>query len=86
MKIHIKIFPAAGICDRLKELKIDLDEGTFGELLLELKKELGEIFSADKDILKTLMFLRNGRALDTQGEVFFSDKDELWLLPQLSGG
>ena len=86
MKIQIKIFPAAGICDKLREMKIDLDEGTFSELLLELNKELGEIFGADKETIKTLMFLHNGRALDTQREVFFKDKDELWLLPQLSGG
>ena len=82
MKVQVKIFPIAGLCDQKQELEISLEEGNMGELQMLLEKQLG----VNPSVIKSLMFLHNGRALDVRADAVFADGDLLWLLPQISGG
>ena len=92
MKVHIKIFPIVGICDQSQKLELPLEEGNLSEALALLEGRLGVnlginsggIHSACK--IETLMFLHNGRRLDSRKDAVFRDGDQLWLLPLLSGG
>ena len=82
MKVHVKVFPTAGLCDETKKVDIDLEEGNMSELQLQLQEQLG----ASPHQIEGLMFLHNGFSLDKHKEVAFQDGDQLWLLPLLSGG
>jgi len=82
MKVHVKIFPAAELCNQRRELEIDLDEGNGDEILEYLQKLLGVNLKEKK----TLMFLHNGCGLERLENAVFQDGDQLWLLPLLSGG
>jgi molybdopterin converting factor small subunit len=82
MKVQVKIFPIAGLCDKKQELEIPLAEGSMGELEAYFEERLGVNLRA----IKSLMFLHNGRSIDERENVVFSDGDLLWLLPQISGG
>ena len=82
MKIHVKMFPIAGISDASREMELVLSEGSLNELLNGLQKEAGIAPLP----LETLMFLHNGRGLDIHENVQFRDGDSLWMLPHISGG
>ena len=82
MKVHVKVFPIAGLCEQRREMDFSLENGGMGELEPLLERELG--VSLDK--IKSLMFLHNGRGLDEPENVVLCDGDLLWLLPQISGG
>ena len=82
MRMHIKIFPIAGLCDQQQELELSLEVGCMSELETLLQKRL----SADLRKIEELMFLHNGYRLDKNEDVVFQDGDQLWLLPQISGG
>ena len=87
MKIHVRIFPVAGLCDKTQELDILLEHGNLNGILAYLKEQLfQERMAADPGSIEKLMFLHNGHALDRKKDTVFKDGDELWLLPQLSGG
>jgi molybdopterin converting factor small subunit len=82
MKIRVKIFPAAGLSDKTQEFDMELKEGNISEVLTSLQKRL----NFNPDILETINFIHNGRLLVTREKVIFSDEDQLWLMPQISGG
>ena len=82
MNVQIKIFPIAGLCDQAQKLELALEDGGMGELLRSLQDQLGVNLSENE----TIMFLHNGRALDRREETVFHDGDQLWLMPQISGG
>jgi len=82
MKVQVKIFPVAGLCDQKRELEITLEEGNMNELEVHLEERMG----VNPRVIKSLMFLHNGRAMGEQENVVFKDGDLLWLLPQISGG
>ena len=83
MKVQVKIFPAAGLCDQKQEFEIVLNKGNFAEL----ETRLEERFGINPLPIESLIFLHNGRGLDGRREnVTFQDGDLLWLLPQISGG
>jgi molybdopterin converting factor small subunit len=82
VKVSVKVFPAAGLCERRRELEIALEEGSMRELEERLFGALG----ADPLEAKALMFLLNGRGIGRRDGVVFKDGDQLWLLPQVSGG
>jgi len=82
MKIYVKMFPIAGICDAAREMEFSLREGNLSELLFCLQEEAGDAPLP----METLMFLLNGRGLDIHEDAQFSDGDRLWVLPQISGG
>ena len=82
MTVDVKIFPIAGLCNKKQELQIALEEGNMGELRRLLPERLGVNLPGPE----AFMFLYNGRALRQQEDVFFQDGDQLWLLPQISGG
>jgi len=82
MKIHIKIFPVAGLSDRNQEFELALQKGSFNEALALLQKLLDVNLSE----IKTLMFLHNGHKLENDKDEIFQEGDQLWLLPLLSGG
>jgi len=82
MKIYVKMFPIAGICDAAREMEITIREGNLNELLICLQDQTG----AASLPLETLMLLHNGRGVDIHENMQFSDGDRLWILPQISGG
>ena len=82
MKVLVKVFPAAGLCDQTQELEITLEEGSLSELLTLLQERL----SVNPGKIEELMFVHNGRAMDRREDVLFQDGDQLWLMPMLSGG
>jgi len=82
MKINVKMFPIAGICDAAREMEFALREGNLNELLACVQKETGDTPLP----LETLMFLHNGRGLDIHENAQFSDGDRLWIMPMISGG
>ena len=84
MKVHIKIFPIAGLCNQSQKMELLLADGSFKEVLMLLQERL----SLDKSLDNSgkLMFLHNGRNLDTRKDTVFKDGDQLWLLPLISGG
>ena len=82
MKVFIKVFPSAGVCDQTQKLEIALKDGSMGELRMSLQERLG----VNPGKIEELMFVHNGRALDRRKETVFGDGDQLWLLPMLSGG
>ena len=81
MKIQVRIFPIAGLCDKTEEHEIPLEDGSLNGLMARLRELLGADLSGNEK----LMFLHNGYALDIEKTVF-RDGDKLWLLPRLSGG
>ena len=81
MKIYVKMFPIAGICDSSREMVFSLAEGNLNELLPYLQKQAGAPLPLEK-----LLFLHNGRGLDIHENKQFSDGDRLWVLPMISGG
>ena len=82
MKIYVKMFPIAGICEAAREMELELGEGNLDELLIFVREHAGVT-----DLpLETLMFLLNGRGIDIQENVQFRDGDHLWLLPKIYGG
>ena len=82
MKVHVKVFPIAGLCDRTKKLDIALEDGSMNELQACLRERL----DVNNHKIETLMFLHNGHALDKQKDAVFKDGDQLWLMPVISGG
>ena len=83
MKVNIKIFPIAGLSEQRREMEIALEEnGGMGELLARLQEQL----DVNLQKIEALMFLHNGRGMDKSENVIFQDGDQLWLLPQISGG
>ena len=90
MKVRVRIFPVAGLCDHSQELELDLQEGSFGEALAHLEGRLGVNLAGSSGDnpgkQETFMFLLNGRALDMFKDTVLCDGDQLWLLPRLSGG
>ena len=82
MKIYVKIFPIAGICEASREMEFSLSDGNLNELLKCIREEM----STAPLPLDTLMFLLNGRGLDLNENVQFHDEDRLWILPLISGG
>ena len=82
MKVHINIFPIAGLCNQSKKLDLNLEEGNLGEVLILLE----QILDAKLSKLEELIFLHNGRGVDKRKEILFQDGDQLWLLPMISGG
>ena len=82
MKVHIKVFPIAGLCSQSQNLDLALEQGSFNEMLMGLQSRLG----VNQGKFVNLMFLHNGRALDRRNDVIFQDGDQLWLLPLISGG
>ena len=83
MKIHVKVFPAAGLCNETRELEITLEkDGSMNELLSSLRDMIG--INVDK--IETLNFVQNGRLLNKHEDIVFRTGDNLWLLPQISGG
>ena len=81
MKVSVKVFPIAGLCDRRQELELALEGGSMGELEALLFERLG---AAPKT--KAFTFLLNGRGVGKRESVVLRDGDNLWLLPQISGG
>ena len=94
MKVHIKVFTIAGLCNQSQKLELALENGSFSEMLIRLQGRLGanlgnnpDYCSGDgSDKFEKLMFMHNGRALGKCKDVVFKDGDQLWLLPLLSGG
>ena len=94
MKVHVKIFPIAGLCNQSQKLELALEEGHFSEMLMCLQGRLGANLDNNPDDcsgdgfdkFEKLMFMHNGRALGKCKDVVFQDGDQLWLLPLLSGG
>ena len=84
MKVHVKVFPIAGVNDQSQKIEILLGEGSLSEALMHLQERLCPGSNPGK--LEKLMFLHNGRYLDRHKDAVFQDGDELWLLPLLSGG
>ena len=82
MKVHVKIFPAAGLCDKTQKMDVTLEEGDMGELETRLQERLG----VNSGKIRDLMLLHNGCASDRRNDVIFRDGDQLWLMPVLSGG
>ena len=82
MKVFVKVFPTAGLCDETRKLEIALEEGNMSELQTHLQERL----DANPNKIEELMFVHNGRAMDKRKDVFFQDGDQLWLMPMLSGG
>jgi len=82
MKVHLKIFPIADLCEQRQEMEISLDEGSMGEVETFLLKRLG----MNPDKIETIMFILNGCGLGSRKDVVLRDGDMLWLLPQISGG
>jgi len=82
MKMNVKVFPVTGLCNRTREMEVNLEEGSMSELLAHLQKQL----DADLPETESLIFIHNGHGLDKCKNVVFQDKDQLWLLPILSGG
>ena len=86
MKIHVKVFPIAGLFEQRRELDISLENGGMGELAPLLERELGVNPGLRLYKNESLMFLHNGRRLDETENIVLCDGDLLWLLPQISGG
>ena len=82
MKVQVSVFPIAGLCSQKQEMELALEEGSMGELETLLFNRLGVKFRK----AEALMLMLNGRGLDIHEEVVFCDGDQLWLLPQISGG
>ena len=82
MKVNIRVFPIAGLCNQRLEMALALEEGSMNELLRLLSGQLG----VNLPETGAFMFLHNGRGLDRYEDVFFQDGDQLWLLPRISGG
>ena len=82
MIVQVKVLPVAGLCDQKQEMEIALEEGSMTELDARLEERLG----VNPRTIKSLMFLHNGRGFDGLADVTFADGDQLWLLPQISGG
>jgi len=82
MKVHVAIFPVAGLCVQRQDFEVFLDKGSVGEMETVLFDRLGvNPFKID-----ALMFLHNGQALDIDEAAVFHGGDQLWLLPRISGG
>jgi len=82
MKVHVKMFSIPGICEASREMEFALCEGDLKELLNLLQEEVGDAPLP----LDNLLILHNGRALVKNENAQFSDGDDLWILPQISGG
>ena len=82
MKVHVKVFPIAGLSNKRQEFEVSLEEGSMSCLETHLEERLG----VTPRNVKSLMFLHNGRGLDNRENAVFRDGDLLWLLPQISGG
>ena len=86
MKVNVKVFPIAGLCEQTRELEISLENGCMAELTPLLEGELGVNPGLRLCKNESLMFLHNGRRLDEPENTVLCDGDLLWLLPQISGG
>ena len=82
LRVHIKVFPIAGLCEQRQEIELALEEGSMTEMETLLFKRL----EVNPGNIEAYMFLHNGRGLDNDKDVVFRDGDQLWLLPQISGG
>ena len=82
MNVHVKIFPIAGLSEQRQEMELALEEGNMGELETLLFNRLG----ANPGNAEAYMFMLNGCGLDNWEEVVFRNGDQLWMLPQISGG
>jgi len=82
MKVHIRISPIAGFCEQRQEIEVVLKHGSKSEVETLLYNKLG----VNPFNMEAIMFLLNGRGLEPREDVVFQDGDQLWLLPQLSGG
>ena len=81
MTVQLKIFPIAGLCDATQEISVPLSEGNLNELMTHIRKKL----NADPSD-NAIMFLHNGRGLESSEEAVLLDGDQMWLLPRISGG
>jgi hypothetical protein len=99
MNVKLKIYPIAGLCDSSMEMEMALEEGSLAELLKQVWNLLGVKAPASTE---GLMLLLNGRFVDlpdcahedvpegthdgTYMDTRLEDGDQVWLMPQLSGG
>ena len=86
LRVNVKIFPIAGLCEQRQDIELVLEEGSMNELEMLLFRKL----NVNPGNVEAYMFLHNGRGLcsspDKYKDVVFQNGDQLWLLPQISGG
>ena len=82
IKVRVRIFPIAGVCNSTLDIEIELEEGNLYELMKRLQDRLG----LAANVPETLMLLHNGHSLDINKAAQFLNGDQLWLMPRLSGG
>ena len=81
MRVNVKVYPIAGVSDATQEMEVALTEGNLNELMTLLQERLGAGLCE-----KSVMILYNGQALDLKADVVFSNGDQLWVMPCISGG
>jgi len=82
MKVQVSVFPIAGTTEKKQELQITMEKGSLEEALARIEERL----DINLPKIETLLLLRNGQGLNKNEELILKDGDQLWVLPQLSGG
>jgi molybdopterin converting factor small subunit len=82
MKVKIKVFPIAGLCDQSMALDLDPEEGGMSGLIMCLRERLGK----NPLEIENIMFVHNGRLISRLEDAVLLDGDKLWMMPQVSGG
>ena len=82
MKIQVSVFPIAGIAEKKREFELTMENSNLEETLVQIEERLG----VNLPKIETLLLLHNGQGLNKNKELAFKDGDQLWVLPQISGG
>jgi len=85
MEIRIKVIAMPGFCKKTIDVKYELKSGSTIKKLLEEIKADHEI---DLSYLKNCLIIIDGEAinLEKQLDVGLDGKNELWIMPMISGG